>query len=162
MTMRIELDDLCRHEVHQLLQEHLDNMHELSPPESVHALDLAKLRRPDITFWTVWDGPVLLGCGALRELSPKHGEIKSMRTPTALRGRGAGRAMLAHIVAHARQRGYARLSLETGPPHTFQPAHTLYRSFGFTECGPFADYTDDPHSFFMTLALATERVDEQV
>jgi putative acetyltransferase len=159
--MRIERDDLSRPEVHALLQEHLDHMHELSPPESVHALDLAKLRRPDITFWTAWDGPVLLGCGALRELTPEHGEIKSMRTPTALRGRGAGRAMLAHIVAHARQRGYARLSLETGPPQTFQPAHSLYRSFSFTECRPFADYPDDPHSFFMTLALATERVDEQ-
>jgi putative acetyltransferase len=99
---------------------------------------------------------VLLGCGALKELGPTHGEIKSMRTPTALRGRGAGRAMLAHIVAHARQRGYARLSLETGPPQTFQPAHTLYRSFGFAECGPFADYTNDPHSCFMTLDLVPE------
>lgn len=160
-AIRIELDDLSRPEVHQLLQEHLAHMHELSPPESVHALDLGKLRQPDISFWTAWDGPRLLGCGALKELSPTHAEVKSMRTPSALRGRGAGRALLAYIVAQARQRGYARLSLETGPPATFQPAHTLYRSFGFVECGPFADYTDDPHSFFMALALAPERIDQQ-
>ncbi|MBC7469997.1 MAG: GNAT family N-acetyltransferase [Ramlibacter sp.] len=155
-ALRIELDDLSRPQVHALLQEHLANMHQLSPPESVHALDLAKLRRPDITFWTAWDGALLLGCGALRELSPTHGEVKSMRTPDALRGRGAGRAVMAHIVAQARERGYRRLSLETGPQETFQPAQNLYRSFGFTTCGRFADYVDDPHSVFMTLALAAD------
>ena len=91
--MRIELDDLSRPEIHALLEEHLRNMHELSPPESVHALDLEKLRKPDITFWSAWDGDVLLGCGALKELDPRHGEVKSMRTPAALRRRGAGRAL---------------------------------------------------------------------
>ena len=155
-ALRIELDDLSRPQVHALLQEHLVNMHQLSPPESVHALDLAKLRRPDITFWTAWDGALLLGCGALRELSPTHGEVKSMRTPDALRGRGAGRAVLAHIVAQARERGYRSLSLETGPQEAFQPAQNLYRSFGFTACGRFADYVDDPYSVFMTLALAAD------
>lgn len=99
--MRIELDDLSRPQVHALLQEHLDNMHELSPPESVHALDLSKLRQPDVTFWTVWEGDELLGCGALRELDPAHGEVKSMRTPKALRRRGAGRAVLDRILAEA-------------------------------------------------------------
>jgi putative acetyltransferase len=151
--MRIELDDLTRPQVHALLQEHLDNMHELSPPESVHALDLTRLRGPAITFWSVWDEDTLIGCGALKQLSPVHGEIKSMRTPTAQRRRGAGRAMLAHIIAQARSRGYERLSLETGSQPGFQPAQTLYRSFGFTPCGPFADYRDDPNSFFMTLRL---------
>src|SRR6478735_9341137 len=104
MPMRIEVDDLSRKEVHALLQEHLDNMYELSPPESVHALDLSKLRSPEITFWTVWDDATLLGCGALKQLTPAHGEVKSMRTPKALRRRGAGRAVLARIVDEARSR----------------------------------------------------------
>lgn len=151
--MKIELDDLSRPEVHALLNEHLENMYELSPPESVHALDLEKLRRPEITFWSAWDGPVLLGCGALKELDPKHGEIKSMRTPKALRRRGAGRAILAHIIAVARSRGYRRLSLETGANEAFKPAHRLYESFGFTYCGPFGDYVDDSNAVFMTMPL---------
>ena len=151
--MRIEIDDLTRKEVHALLQEHLDNMYELSPPESVHALDLSKLRSPDITFWTVWDESTLVGCGALKQMTPSHGEVKSMRTPKALRRRGAGRAVLAQIVAEAKSRGYARLSLETGSQDAFKPAQDLYASFGFTHCGPFGDYTDDPNSVFMTLEL---------
>jgi len=151
--MRIELDDLLRLEVHDLLREHLANMYELSPPESVHALDLAKLRGPEITFWTIWDGSCLLGCGALKELSPTHGEVKSMRTPRALRRKGAGRAILTHIVAEARARGYRRLSLETGAHAAFAPAQTLYLSFGFTRCGPFGDYKPDPNAVFMTLEL---------
>ena len=151
--MRIELDDLSGQEVRALLREHLANMHELSPPESVHALDLSKLRGPDITFWTIWDGSLLLGCGALKELSPAHGEVKSMRTPKALRRKGAGRAILTHIVAEARARGYRRLSLETGSHAAFAPAQNLYRSFGFTPCGPFADYKPDPNAVFLTLEL---------
>ncbi|MEJ5990038.1 GNAT family N-acetyltransferase [Ramlibacter sp. PS3R-8] len=151
--MRIQIDDLSGPEIHALLEEHLANMRELSPPESVHALDLARLRGPDITFWTVWDGSLLLGCGALRELTPTHGEVKSMRTPEALRGRGAGRAVLQHMIGQARSRGMRRLSLETGSQPGFEPARTLYRSFGFTPCGPFGDYREDPNSFFMTLAL---------
>src|SRR5205085_2397316 len=107
--MRIEQDDLSRAQVHALLQEHLANMHELSPPESVHALDLSKLRSPDITFWSVWDGQTLVGCGALKELGGAHGEIKSMRTPATLRRRGAGRAVLVHIIEEAKRRGYRRL-----------------------------------------------------
>ena len=151
--MRIELDDLSRQEVQALLREHLTNMYELSPPESVHALDLTKLRSPDITFWTVWDESLLLGCGALKELAPTHGEVKSMRTPRALRRRGAGRAILEHIVAEARSRGYRRLSLETGAHEAFRPAQKLYESFGFTLCGPFGDYRADPNSVFMSLEL---------
>lgn len=152
--MRIEVDDLTRPEVHALLQEHLDNMYELSPPESVHALDLTKLRARDITFWTAWDGPTLLGCGALKELDATHGEVKSMRTPKAMRRRGAGRALLARIVDEARARGYTRLSLETGSMEAFRPAQQLYESFGFTTCGPFGAYRPDPLSTFMTLVLA--------
>ena len=128
-------------------------MYELSPPEQVFALDVSKLRAPDITFWTVWEGERLVGCGALKELSPLHGEIKSMRTPALARGRGAGRAVLAHIVAVARQRGYATLSLETGSHPAFEAAQTLYRSQGFTLSGPFGSYRADPHSVFMELQL---------
>lgn len=151
--MRIERDDLTREPVHALLREHLANMYELSPPESVHALDLDRLRAPDVTFWTVWDEGMLLGCGALKQLTPAHGEIKSMRTPTTQRRRGAGRAVLQHIIGEARARGYRRLSLETGSQVEFVPAQELYRSFGFTVCEPFADYKPDPNSVFMTLAL---------
>jgi len=152
--MRIEVDDLSRPEVHALLQEHLANMYELSPPESVHALDLSKLRAPDITFWSVWDGATLVGCGALKQMSATEGEIKSMRTPKALRRRGAGRAVLEHIIAEAKRRGYRRLNLETGSQDGFIPARTLYESFGFTYCGPFGDYRPDPNSAFMTMELA--------
>jgi putative acetyltransferase len=151
--VRIEIDDLTRSEVHALLNEHLANMYELSPPESVHALDLAKLRTPDITFWTVWEDDELVGCGALKELTPTHGEVKSMRTPKRLRRRGAGRAVLAHIIETARGRGYETLSLETGSQPAFAPAQSLYRSFGFGVCGPFADYRKDPNSVFMRLVL---------
>ena len=151
--MRIVADDLSGPEIRALLEEHLRSMHALSPPESVHALDLAKLRQPEISFWTAWDGGVLVGCGALKELDRSHGEIKSMRTPEALRRRGAGRAILAHIVDVARSRGYERLSLETGSTDAFAPAHRLYAGFGFRRCGPFADYAPDPNSVFMTLRL---------
>ena len=151
--MRIELDDLSRPAIHALLDEHLRNMHALGPPESVHALDLDKLRRPEITFWSAWEGDVLLGCAALLELDRRHGEVKSMRTPEKLRRTGAGRALLAHIVQTARERGYERLSLETGSMAAFAPAHRLYESAGFTRTGRFGSYVDDPNSIFMTLML---------
>ena len=106
--MHIEIDDLTRPEIHALLQEHLDSMYALSPSASVHALDISKLRSPEITFWSAWDGIDLLGCGALMELTKTHGELKSMRTPNARRRQGAGRAMLAHIIAVAASRGYER------------------------------------------------------
>ncbi len=151
--MNIEIDDLSRPAIHALLNEHLQSMHALSPPESVHALDLDKLRQPDITFWSAWEGPLLLGCGALKELDRKHGEIKSMRTPNTDRRRGAGRAILAHIIEIAKSRAYERLSLETGSMDAFTPAHKLYESFGFTRCGPFGEYLEDPNSVFMTRHL---------
>jgi putative acetyltransferase len=152
--MFIKIDDLTGTEIRQLLQEHLDNMFMLSPPESVHALDLEELRKPEITFWTVWDGDDLLGCGALKELDPKHGEIKSMRTAEAHRRKGVGRYVLEHILTEAKKRGYSRLSLETGSMAAFEPARALYASFGFSYCGPFADYVLDPNSSFMTLDLS--------
>ena len=152
--MIISIDDPARPDVRALLEEHLRHMYELSPPESVHALDVSTLQRPDITFWSVRDGDgLLLGCGALKELDARHGEVKSMRTPAALRRRGAGRAVLEHIVAVARERGYTRLSLETGSMEAFAPARRLYASYGFQYCEPFGDYVLDPNSVFMTLVL---------
>ena len=152
--MKIEIDDLSRPEIHSLLQEHLRSMHSLGPPESVHALDLQRLRAPGVTFWSAWDDGCLLGCGALSEIDARHGEIKSMRTPAARRRTGAGRAILMRIIEVARSRGYERLSLETGTVAAFVPAHRLYESVGFVPTGPFGTYLEDPNSMFMTLSLA--------
>jgi putative acetyltransferase len=151
----IRIDDLSGEAVRELLAEHLRSMHQLSPPESVHALDLNGLRQPDITFWTAWSDDELVGCGALKELASDHGEVKSMRTALAHRRKGVARAMLEHIIGEARRRSYARLSLETGSASAFEPARSLYRSFGFTFCGPFGDYTADPNSVFLTRSLDT-------
>ena len=151
--MQIRVDDLAGPEICALLAEHLRSMHQLSPPESVHALDLTGLRQPDITFWTVWSEGELLGCGALKELNSTHGEIKSMRTTSSHRRKGVGRAMLQNIIAEARRRSYTRLSLETGSMPAFEPARRLYESFGFTYCSPFADYAEDPNSVFLTRTL---------
>lgn len=153
MVLRIRPDDLQDPLVHALLREHLAGVALHSPPESIHALDLDGLRAPGMSFWTAWDGEDLLACGALKELDATHGEVKSMRTAAAHLRKGAARAMLDHIVAEARHRGYRRLSLETGTAAAFEPAHRLYASAGFVPCGPFADYVDDPYSCFMTLAL---------
>lgn len=152
--MEIRQDDLTSPAVHALLEEHMEGMRALSPPESVFALDLDALRDPSITFWSAWEGPQLVGVGALRELDAGHAEIKSMRTPNALRRRGAGRAMLEHIIAVARERGYQRLSLETGPQEGFSAAHNLYLAAGFVDTGPFGDYPANPFSRFLTLDLS--------
>jgi putative acetyltransferase len=130
--MEIRLDDLSGPEIRRLLDEHLTYMAQLSPPESVHALDIDALGKPDITFWTVWSGVELLGCGALK---------------------GVARTMLTHIIEEASKRCYARLSLETGSMAAFEPAQRLYERFGFTFCPPFADYVADPSSIFMTRPL---------
>lgn len=151
--MEIRLDDLSGPEIRALLEEHMRNMRSISPPESVHALDLEGLRKPGISFWTVWSGRELLGCGALKEIDTRHGEVKSMRTADRHRRNGVARAMLAHIVAEARERGYARLSLETGSQSAFEPARRLYQSFGFGYCAPFEGYIEDPNSVFMTRLL---------
>lgn len=151
--MHIRRDDLQGPEIRQLLSEHLHSMTLHSPPESIHALDLAGLRAPDVTFWTAWEGRELLGCGALRELNPDHGEIKSMRTASMHLRTGVASAMLKHIIEEARRRGYARLSLETGSAAAFAPAQRLYAGAGFAYCGPFAEYVDDPYSVFMTRDL---------
>jgi len=151
--MDIRVDDLSGREIKALLAEHLRNMYEQSPPESVHALGIERLRQPDITMWSAWQDGELLGCAALKELDPEHGEIKSMRTVTRHLRKGVGAALLRHIFAEAKRRSYRRLSLETGSQPAFVAARTLYVRFGFEECGPFADYIDDPNSVFMTRTL---------
>jgi putative acetyltransferase len=152
--LRIELDDLSRPQVLALLEEHLRNMYELSPPEHVFAFDASKLKAPDVSFWTAWQDEQLVGCAALKELSSTQGEIKSMRTPEALRRTGAGRALLNHIIDVARSRAYRTLFLETGRHPAFLPAQTLYGSAGFTRCGPFGAYRENGNSVFMVLSLA--------
>jgi putative acetyltransferase len=151
--MRIEIDDITRPEVLALLEEHLSNMHELSPPDQVFAFDASKLRDPGVAVWTAWEEETLLGCAALKELSLTQGEVKSMRTPASRRRLGAGRALLNHIVQVSRERGYRELFLETGRHPAFKPAQALYRSVGFRECGPFGSYTENGNSIFMSLQL---------
>lgn len=148
--MLIRTDDLRDPAVLALIGEHLDGMYASSPPGSVHALDIDALRAADVTFWTAWEGDKLLGCGALKELEATHGEIKSMRTAAGHLRKGIAAAILEHMIAVARERGYERLSLETGSGGPFEPALRLYEKHGFEYCGPFADYRDDPFSRFMT------------
>ena len=151
--MEIREDDLSGAEIIKLLHEHLRCLALVSPPESRHALDLDGLRKPEITFWSVWNGSDLAGCGAMKELNEQHAEIKSMRTAEAYRRQGVASQMLRHIIEEAKRRGYRRLSLETGSMEYFEPARRFYASFGFTPCGPFATYLEDPNSVFMTREL---------
>jgi putative acetyltransferase len=154
MDFLIREDDLRGPEVAELLQAHLDFAAAHSPLESIHALDLDRLRVPDITFWTVWMDGELAGCGALRELSPDHGEIKSMHTAARHRGKGVGARIVSHILDVSRVRGYRRVSLETGTAEAFVPARSLYSRFGFTVCPAFGSYrSDDSNSMCMTLML---------
>lgn len=151
--MEIKIDDLTGSEITDLIREHLLGMSLISPPESIHALNLDELRRPEITFWSVWEGNELLGCGALKEHGPQHGEIKSMRTATKHQRKGVAKRILDHIMEEAKRRGYYKLSLETGSMNAFEPAKRLYESLGFEYCNPFSDYKDDPNSVFMTKVL---------
>ncbi len=151
--MNIKVDDLTGSEVISLIGEHLHGMTLHSPPESIHALGLDELKGPDITFWTVWNEEQLMGCGALKELDSHHGELKSMRTASAHLRKGVAQAMLDYIIKEARERGYSRLSLETGSMEAFIPARKLYEKYGFVYCPPFGDYIEDPNSVFMTMEL---------
>ena len=153
VKFQIREDDLSGPEIAALLQLHLAEMHQWSPPGSVHAMPIERLRERDVTFYSAWHGERLAACGALKELDPVHGELKSMRAHPDYRGRGAGKAVLAHLLAEARARGYSRVSLETGRPNTYIPARRLYESYGFAECPPFADYAADDFSICMTKEL---------
>lgn len=150
---RIVEDDLAGDAVAALLRFHLDEMHQWSPPESVHAFDIDRLRQPDVTFLSVWDGDRLAAVGAIKALGDARGELKSMRAHPDYRGKGAGKALLRHMIGLARERGYTWLGLETGTPEPFAPARGLYGAHGFTRCAPFADYVDDGFSQCMELRL---------
>jgi putative acetyltransferase len=152
-AFRIIEDDLTGHEIRALLEEHFAGMLANSPKDSCHFLDFEGLKGPGVTFWSVWNDETLMGCGALKEIDPSHGEVKSMRTHADQLRKGAAAAMLEHIIATAEARGYQRLSLETGSGPAFDAAHGLYLRHGFTYSAPFADYKEDPFSRFMTLEL---------
>jgi putative acetyltransferase len=152
-AFEIRRDDLRGPEIAALLRAHLDHSAAHSPPESIHALDLERLRAPEITFWSAWSEGALVGCGALREISPTHGEIKSMHTAAAHRGKGVAARVLHRLLEEAKARSYRRVSLETGSMEAFAPARALYAKFGFVPCGPFAEYGEDPNSAYMTLEI---------
>lgn len=151
--MEIRLDDLTGEATIALVHAHLAHMAEVTPAESIYALDHSGLQAPDVTFWSVWDEGKIIGCAALREIDPTHGEIKSMHTVKERRGTGIARKVLTFILAEARKRGYSRVSLETGHTAAFAAAQRLYAGAGFTECGPIPGYSPDHHSYFMTLEL---------
>ena len=150
---RIVRDDLSGPEVAALLRLHLDEMHQWSPACKVHALPLERLREPDVTFWSAWDGERLAAVGALKDLGHGRGELKSMRAAPEYRGKGAGEAILLHLLAEAQARGYTWLGLETGVPEPFLPARRLYEKHGFAECPAFGDYVSDEFSLCMDRSL---------
>ena len=151
--MKIVSGGLDDPRVQNLLEHHLRTARAQTAPGSAHALDLTDLKSVDVRFWSAWDGERLIGIGALKQLSPGHGEVKSMHTAEAQRRTGVGAAMLRHVVDTARGMGMTRLSLETGSWAYFNPARALYRKHGFVECAPFGEYIEDPNSVFMTLEL---------
>jgi putative acetyltransferase len=151
----IRTGDFDDHRVKALLARHLEGMHANSPPGHVFALDWSGLQKPEISFYTLWEDEELLGLGALKELGARAGEIKSMRTADAHLRRGVAATILDHIIAEARRRGYARLSLETGSGPAFEPAIKLYRKYGFTESGAFGDYEKSPFNQFLHLDLVS-------
>ncbi len=151
--MKIVVDDLRGPEIAAFLDEHVQQMRSITPPESKHALDLDGLRAPEVTFWSVYDGDTLVGCGAIKRLDDGHAELKSMRTAPARTRSGIASMLLEHIIDEARSMGFSRLSLETGSAEFFHPARKLYEKYGFGYCEPFADYRPDPHSVFMTRQL---------
>jgi putative acetyltransferase len=151
--LEFRIDDLRGEASRALIARHLQGMREGCPPESVHAYDVQQLLAPGVSFWSVWIDGEIAGCGALRAIDSARGELKSMRVADAFLGRGIGRALLEHLVGEARQRGMTSLWLETGSSEPFVPALKLYESAGFTRCGPFEGYVEDPLSVFMTRAL---------
>lgn len=150
----ISVDDPRASDVRDVLERHLAFTNAQSPPEDVHALDIAGLLDPRVTFFSFRVAGEVLGVGALKELDASHAELKSMHTAERARGRGVGRAVVNHLLDVARRRGIQRVSLETGTPPAFAAARALYASVGFRPCGPFGDYRPSPYSTFMTLSLA--------
>lgn len=139
--------------VRALIAHHLAEARGATPADNAHALGAAALDRPDISFRAMWEGEELLGIGALRRLDADHAEIKSMRTAPAHLRRGVARAILARLIALAREQGCTRVSLETGTAPMFHAANRMYEAVGFADCAPFGGYPASPHNRFMTLAL---------
>ena len=158
--MDIRIDDLCGLEIARFLDQHIQDMKSVSPPESKHALDIESLKAADVIFWTVWDNYKLVGCGALKRLTSEWAELKSMRTSTECRGRGVASFLLKHILAFAANAGCVRIYLETGSMDFFVPARKFYEKFGFHYSPPFGTYQEDENSIFMCLEL--ERDAQQV
>jgi putative acetyltransferase len=152
-AMDIIIDTLDSEDIVALLKEHLADMYATSPPESVHALDLDALKKPNITFWSAWENGELLGCAALKQINDFHVELKSMRTTRSARNKGVASGLLTHLLTVAKARNCKQVSLETGSMDFFKPARSLYEKYGFHYCDPFADYQPDPNSQFMTKAL---------
>ena len=151
--MDIRTDALSNPHIIKFLQAHHNDMLKHSPVESVHALDVTKLTKPDITFYSLWIDNNLAGVGALKALNTTHGEIKSMRTSSNYLRQGIAAKLLTHIIEQAALRGYKKLSLETGTAKAFLPAQKLYTQFGFKKCEPFGNYEQDPYSLFMSKVL---------
>lgn len=152
-NIAIEIDPLESDDIKFVLNRHLQTMHANSPPESVHALDLSGLKSNAIRFWSLRFEGKIIGCGALKTLENKDGEIKSMHILQEYRGRGFAKAMLEHILAQAANHGFKTLLLETGSMESFIAARELYKSYGFKERGPFGDYVLDPNTCFFELLL---------
>lgn len=155
MVLDIRVDDLSSSKIAEFLEQHIEEMKSVSPPESKHALDLDGLRKPEVTFWSVWSESKLVGCGAIKELNKSHAEIKSMRTDSKVRGKGVASKLLQHMLNICMERGYKQVSLETGSMDYFLPARALYQRFGFSYCEPFGDYKLDLNSVFMTKTFST-------
>ena len=151
--MEIKIDDLRGYEIKEFLEDHINDMKSVSLPESKHALDLEGLKKPEITFWSIWENSIFIGCGALKELDKKHGEIKSMRTSISYRGKGIASKLLQHIISEAKIRNYNRLSLETGSMPFFKPARSLYKKHNFKICSPFSFYKQGKNSVFLSKIL---------
>lgn len=152
-SIEIKIDDLSSPVIIKFLQDHLQHMIDVTPPGCVHALDVDSLKEPEITFWSVWSGQILVGCGALKELDATHAELKSMRTAPSQLRKGVASYLLKYILSEAKGRQYRSVSIETGSYEAFRPARKLYLKFGFKCCGPFSSYTENPNSVFMTKNL---------
>jgi putative acetyltransferase len=152
-VLGFEVDDLSRSETRGLVERHLRGMHANSPACSVHAFDIDRLKQPGVTFWSGWLRERIAVIGALKRIDAENGEIKSMRVADEWLGQGVGRLMLKHIIREAQKMGMKTLWLETGSAPAFEPALKLYQSAGFSFCGPFGGYKEDPFSRFMTRAI---------
>ncbi|WP_298258863.1 GNAT family N-acetyltransferase [uncultured Litoreibacter sp.] len=126
-------------------------MESLFPPEDNHYLSIDALCVPEVHFFAAYEGDTVLGCGAFKVVGD-YGEVKSMFTAEAGRGKGVASAVLNEIEAQASTMGLKMLKLETGD--LLHAAHKLYAKHGFTPCSPFGDYEESKSSVFMEKPLS--------